>query len=250
MISLLATLATLLSAGADTLGAPQDSIVPSKTAFAATPVATQAPSSFERFGRWQFGVAGGQSTGGGLALRYWFDERNGIEVHGYAYLSKRSMPDNGSSFFSTYGDDGYDYSGDTGTVATGELNLGAQYLREVLKIHLFNANGLIKGPCHLRGLTFVGLGGFVSYEDRDLQNSTPKWRYSMNGQSEYAVTPESKLKYHSTTKKVLGGTGVGLEVELSRFSAHLMVGLGGYSQVPADSYEFGPTVDGGVFVRF
>jgi len=250
MLSFVAIFASLIASTSDSAIAPQDSTGTSIQRISTASVAnTEDPSAFDRFGRWQFGVSGGKSTGGGLAVRYWMDEANGFEIHGYAYLSKRSMPDNGNSLFSTTGDDGYDYSSDTGTVAAGKLNLGVHYLHQVLRVHLFDANGLIKGPCHLRGLTFVGLGGYMSYEDRSLRNSTSKWNYT-GGTSNYAVTPDAKLNYHSTVKEVLGGAGAGLEVELGRFSAHLMAGLGGYTKIPTTSYEFGPTVDGGVFVRF
>lgn len=253
MISLLATLASLAMSATDSVSAPlmEPVSAPALKPVGASPAVADTRSSFERFGRWQFGLSGGNSTGGGLAVRYWLDEWNGFEVHGYAYLSKRTMPDNGGSFVGTTGDDGYDFSGDTGTVAAGELSLGVQYLRQVLKVHMFDANGLFKGPCYLRGLTFVGVGTLASYEDRDLKNSREKYFYEPGSYTtSLSVTPQSKLQYHSSKQELMGGAGAGLEMEIGRFSVHVLGGFGGYTMLPADTYEFGPTVDGGIFVRF
>ena len=245
MFSLLATLVTLVSAGADSSSAPTDSIVPLNKSVVAAPIATAPTSTFDRYGRWQFGISGGESSGGGLAVRYWFNEKNALEVHGFGYLYKREMPGDNSTFINNYGYDDYYYGNDTGTVSAGKLSLGIQYLHEVLRLHLFDANGLIKGPSHLRGLTFVGIGGSAKYEDRDLRNGS-YGTYSGWDQSYYT----NKLKHHSDVRHMFGGTGGGIEFEISRFSAHLLLGLGGEYALTSESYGFGPTVDGGIFVRF
>ena len=203
--------------------------------------ASEPASSYQRFGAWQFGVSGGSSTGGGLAVRYWWNERNGIEVHGYASFSKDEYPtkDNQGG--------NYTYSSvDTGFVSKGTVLLGFQYLHEALRLHLFDANGLVKGPSFLRGLLFAGAGGYLDFEDRNLRGTQVQY----DPYSSPSKTVPYRQSAYTETKELLGGTGAGLEWELSRFSLHLLLGYGGYYGISSASYEFGPTVDGGIFVRF
>lgn len=238
---------TLFAAPADT-AKQLDSIPAAKLASVApASVSSDLVSSYDRFGKWQFGFAGGSSTGGGLAVRRWFDERNGLELHGYAYLSKKHYPEDGDSWGGNTSKDGHYYGRDTGTVASGELLLGVQYLHEVVRVHLFTANGAIKGPSHLRGLTFVGIGGYASYEDQSLRSS----RTETTGYYPYSYTQVPyQIESHSSTQELLGGAGGGAELELSRFSVHLLVGMGGYYRFDPSEYKLGPTVDGGIFIRF
>jgi|GEM_PF-2509125 len=208
-------------------------------------------STFDRYGAWQFGVAGGNSTGGGLAVRRWFDAKNGVELHGYVYLSKRTLPaDQGSGFGGDYAADGYYYGDDTGTVAEGEINLGVQYLHEVLRAHLFDGSGIFKGGNHLRGLTFVGAGVYAEFMDREVRlgHSVYNYDYSTGRSTETYVTGINEK--HTDIQQLLGGAGIGLELELSRFSFHALVGYGGYYGLSSDDYQLGATFDGGLFVRF
>jgi hypothetical protein len=231
------------SASAVSVVQPVETPQPAPVAKAVGPVGgRRAPKSidtsttFDRYGSWQFGFAGGSSSGGGLAVRKWFDDKNGIELHGYIYLNKKTLPeDRNSGFGSMEGSDGYYYGDDSGTVAQGEISLGVQYLHEVLRVHLFDGTGLFKGGNHLRGLTFVGIGGYSEFEDRELRS-----RFS---------NPNAGEK-HFETQKVLGGGGAGLELELNRFSLHALIGYGGFYGLSSDTYELGSTFDGGLFVRF
>jgi len=233
---------------------------PAVVAQAPAPVTTprflrKAPdtsTTYDRYGSWQFGLSGGSSTGGGMAVRHWFDDKNGLEIHGYVYLSKRQYPQDQNSFGSSdYGSDGAYFGDDTGTVAQGEISLGVQYLHEVLRIHLFDGAGLFKGGNHLRGLTFVGVGGYADFEDRDLHRGHTEYTYS--GYPNYTTTSSWSLgidQKHTSTQNVLGGAGAGVELELNRFSIHCLIGYGGFYGINSDDYELSPTVDGGLFVRF
>lgn len=237
-------LACLFSATSDT-AKPVDSVpAPKPVSQPSLSAQQEMVSSFDRYGRWQFGVSGGTSSGGGLAVRRWFDEKNGIELHGYAYLSKKKYPEDGNSWGDNTSSDGHYYGGDTGTVASGELLLGIVYLREVLRVHLFNSDGFFKGPNHMRGLGFVGVGGYGSYEDRDLMSPTYSYAYPSSTKS------TSHIEEHTSSSQMLGGAGGGVEFELSRLSVHLMVGMGGFYRFHSHEYRVGPTVDGGFFVRF
>ncbi|MBK9579708.1 MAG: hypothetical protein IPO40_21775 [Fibrobacteres bacterium] len=247
---LLSLFATLIASAPDTLLRP-DTLPAAKPVVVSLPaVSSPTKSSFENYGRWQFGFSGGRSTGGGLAVRHWLDEKNGFELHGYAYLSKKNYPDDGDSWGSHRSEDGYYYGGDTGDVAQGEIQLGVQYLHEVVRIHLFTANGAIKGPSHLRGLTFVGVGGYADFEDRSLRSSRSEYKRDPSTLYGYYQQVPYRIESHTSTQQVLGGGGGGLEFELSRFSVHLLVGMGGFYQLDPSEYEVGPTVDGGIFLRF
>ena len=200
-------------------------------------------SSYERYGAWQIGLAVGTLTDGGMSLRYWLDEKNGFELHGFAMLSKNEYPnDEGSMYSENTGADGYYYGGDTGTVEKREIELDVKYLHQILNLHLFDANGLIKGPSHLRCLSFVGAGGHSKYEKR-----------SLTGISRTYYTQEEMQRfknYHSTTSTLIGQGGVGAEWELSRFSVHLLFGYGGEYSLTASSYTFGSIAETGINMRF
>ena len=45
-------------------------------------------TAFERYGRWQVGVAGGSVAGAGVGLRYWLNPTNALELRGFARLSR------------------------------------------------------------------------------------------------------------------------------------------------------------------
>lgn len=243
-------LATLCASFADTV--KQVDTLPLAKSAAVAPASASADlvSSYDRFGKWQFGFAGGSSTGGGLAVRRWFDEKNGLELHGYAFLSKKHYPEDGDSWGSNSSSDGHYYGSDTGSVATGEALLGVQYLHEVVRVHLFTANGAIKGASHLRGLTFAGIGGYASYEDRSLNSSrVESKRDSGSYYYSYKQVPY-RIESHKSSQEFLGGAGGGVEFELSRLSIHLLVGMGGAYRFDPSEYHLGPTVDGGIFLRF
>ncbi|MBK8802522.1 MAG: hypothetical protein IPN71_10815 [Fibrobacteres bacterium] len=239
-------LATLFFSSPDTAKHPDTLSAPKPVTRQALTVEQEMVSSYERFGKWQFGVSGGTSSGGGLAVRRWFDAKNGIEMHGYAYLSKKKYPEDGDSWGSNESSDGHYYGSDTGTVASGEVLVGIVYLREVMRVHLFNAEGLFKGPNHLRGLTFVGIGGYTSYEDRDLKSPTYNYDYTYNT----STKTTNHIDVHTSSSQVLGGAGGGVEFEFGRLSVHLMVGMGGFYRFDPSEYQLGPTVDGGLFLRF
>ncbi len=203
-------------------------------------------SSFDRYGRWQFGFSGGKSTGGGLALRRWFDAKNGVELHGYVFLSKQQYPNDGSSWGRIEGRDGHPSDNDTGTAESAEIQLGVQYLHEVLDVNLSQGGGFLIFPTGLRCLGFVGVGGYADRLKRNLHSS--RYEYSYSTYSGKHVPYE--IVDSRSTQKLQGGAGGGAELEFGRLSIHLLVGIGGYYQLDPAEYAVGPTADGGIFLRF
>lgn len=222
--------------------APETVLAPAKES------ASQASkSSYDRYGKWQVGFSGGVSTGGGLAARYWWNERNGVEVHGFASLSKDNYPEDEEGTHSGY----YYSSSDTGTVRQGELSLGVHYLHQVFRSNLLEGKGTVRSTLQLRGLTFVGAGVYSFYEDREIRTQRYENEYDpVTGYYKGGTYAPYLDESHDEKRELLGAGGGGLELEVSRLSVHLMFGYGGAYSLSSSSYKFAPTVDGGIFVRF
>lgn len=246
MVSCLSLAVSLFASQA--VGVSDSAVVaPTPVAVDKESVRDTVKSSYDRYGKWQVGFSGGVSTGGGLAVRYWWNERNGVEVHGFASLTRENYPedDDGSHGGHYYG------SSDTGTVRQGELSLGVHYLHQVFRSNLLEGKGTVRSTLQLRGLTFVGAGVYSYYEDRKIRTERYQNEYDpatgyYKGGSYAPYLDES----HEEQRELLGGAGGGLELEVSRLSVHLMFGYGGGYSLSSSSYGLGPTVDGGIFVRF
>ncbi len=226
----------------DSAATPVSVSVPAKE-----PVVDASRSSYDRYGKWQVGFSGGVSTGGGLAVRYWWDERNGVEVHGFASLSKDNYPEDEEGSHGGY----YYSSSDTGTVRQGELSLGVHYLHQVFRSNLLEGKGTVRSTLQLRGLAFVGAGVYSYYEDREIRTQRYQNEYDpVTGYYKGGTYAPYLDESHDEKRELLGAGGGGLELEVSRLSVHLMFGYGGVYSTSSSSYRFAPTVDGGIFVRF
>ena len=169
------------------------------------------------------GFAGGLISGYGLSYRRWVNNNWGFQVNLLPLYFQRD-----------YHDDYYSYEIDSGYYDIGHLSLGAIFIRK------------ITDGKYSRFSFFTGANLQTQYEKYD-------YYYTSSGWDDQSQSFSNRL-VHNIGKEVENrisiGTGFGFEWYVWRFSFNIMTGLFGAYAIEHEDYKVGPSVEGGVHLRF
>jgi hypothetical protein len=171
------------------------------------------------------GIAGGFTSGYGLSLRKWFDNKWGLQLTLFPlYMQEKK----GTLDDQPLSDSGYSNS--------GQLSLGVLYLRKLTDFRFG------------RVTYYAGGNVLMFYNKYDYYSQEWDGKYDTMGR----YTPSYKL-IHNTgkdfTKEITLGTGAGSEFYIWRFALHILLGLRASYELEHKNFTVMPTIEGGVQFR-
>jgi hypothetical protein len=155
------------------------------------------------------GAGAGFVTGYGIAYRKWFSEKSGLQITGIPFYYEDNYSNGDNYLYS---------SSDSGFTHTGNLCLGAIYLRTLAE------------KDELKVLTYYGGNFSLDYE------KTERWS-KINGTSSLL---ESSTRLE---KKLTIGFGIGGDLQMWRLIGNLMIGLRGFYEFEYQGKGIYPTIE-------
>jgi hypothetical protein len=187
------------------------------------------PTTADRFGAWQVGLAAGGASGYGFSFRRWFGDANALQINLTPFVSRSNYP--GS-------EDPNDENRllDSGFVLEASLVAGLSWLHQIVQVPLFSDAGELKVLSYVAGSTDLSVE----------QQQMDRWMVKADG------TTRSRWydDYYRTRREFRLGGGGGCEISRWRLSASAMVGLAGWYEDVSGDFGIQPDGQLGLHFRF
>lgn len=203
--------------------------VPPPAPAASVAAPASRPTTADRFGAWQVGLAAGGASGYGFSFRRWFGDANALQINLTPFVSRSNYP--GS-------EDPNDENRllDSGFVLEASLVAGLSWLHQIVQVPLFSDAGELKVLSYVAGSTDLSVE----------QQQMDRWMVKADG------TTRSRWydDYYRTRREFRLGGGGGCEISRWRLSASAMVGLAGWYEDVSGDFGIQPDGQLGLHFRF